>query len=206
MAYIHTGINQPGIVELLFYKNSTGNALSKLAHALLIEDSPLSSGDRELIASYVSYLNECEFCHLSHTAAANAHFGDHGHTVSCVVQNIETANISDKMKKLLEIAAKVQKGGKHVKLEDVEDAKSIGASDEEIHDTVLIAAAFCMFNRYVDGMGTTPASQEEYLEMGKRMAKGYKMPPNFLKKFILKMMHKKQGSDALDHMRNGREK
>ena len=201
MAYIKTGIKQPGIVELLFYKNSTGNALSNLANALLIEGSPLSSGERELIASYVSYLNECEFCHLSHTAAANVHLGDNGHTVSCVIENIETANISDKLKKLLKIAEKVQKSGKLVKSEDVEEAKSSGATDEEIHDTVLIAAAFCMFNRYVDGLGTTPAKKEEYAEMGQRMAKGYKMPPNFLKKFILKMMNKKTDSAAIDYMK-----
>ncbi len=200
MAHIHTGINQPGIVELLFYKNSTGNALSNLANALLIEKSPLSSGERELIASYVSYLNECEFCHLSHTAAANAHLGDGGETVRCVIENMDTDKISDKMRWLLKIAAKVQKSGKLVLKEDVEAAKQGGASDEEIHDTVLIAAAFCMFNRYVDGMGTTPAKPEEYLEMGQRMAKGYKMPPNFLKRFIIRMMNKKTDSGAIEHM------
>ncbi|MGE0637196.1 MAG: carboxymuconolactone decarboxylase family protein [Bacteroidia bacterium] len=201
MAYINTGINQPGIVELLFYKNSTGNALSNLANALLIEKSPLSSGERELIASYVSYLNECEFCHLSHSAAANVHLGDNGKTVSCVIQNPETAELSDKMKSLLKIAGKVQKSGKQVTPEDIAHAKSKGASDEEIHDTVLIAAAFCMFNRYVDGLGTTPAKKEEYPEMGKRMAKGYKMPPNFMKKFILKMINKKTDSGAIEYMK-----
>jgi uncharacterized peroxidase-related enzyme len=202
MAYIDTGVNQPGIVELLFYKNSTGNALSNLANALLIEKSPLSSGERELIAAYVSYLNECEFCHLSHSAAANAHLGDNGETVSCVVENFETANISAKLKQLLKIAAKVQKSGKLVTREDIETAKSSGASDEEIHDAVLIAAAFCMFNRYVDGLGTTPAKKEEYAEMGQRMAKGYKMPPNFLKKIILKIMNKKSDAGAVEYMQN----
>jgi uncharacterized peroxidase-related enzyme len=202
MAYINTGIKQPGIVELLFYKNNTGNALSNLANALLIENSPLSSGERELIASYVSYLNECEFCHLSHSAAANAHLGDNGKTVNCVIENIETANISEKLKQLLKIAGKVQKSGKLVTKEDIEAAKFNGAIDEEIHDTVLIAAAFCMFNRYVDGLGTTPARKEEYIEMGRRMAKGYKMPPNFLKKIILKMMNKKSDSGEIEHMKN----
>jgi uncharacterized peroxidase-related enzyme len=201
MAYIETGVNQPGIVELLFYKNSTGNALSNLANALLVEKSPLSSGERELIASYVSYLNECEFCHLSHSAAANAHLGDNGETVSCVVANFETANISEKLKQLLKIAGKVQKSGKLVTPQDIDAAKSSGASDEEIHDAVLIAAAFCMFNRYVDGLGTTPAKREEYAEMGKRMAKGYKMPPNFLKKFILRIMNKKTEDGAVEYMR-----
>ena len=177
MAYINTGVNQPGIVELLRYKLSTGNALLNLAHTLLIENSPLSSGERELIASYVSYLNECEFCHLSHAVAANAYFNDQGETVSCVIQNIDTSNISDKMKALLRIADKVQKSGKQVLKTDIEKAFENGASDEEIHDTVLIAAAFCMFNRYVDGLGTTPANPEEYAEMGKRMTQGYKIQP-----------------------------
>lgn len=202
MTYIKTGIKQPGIVELLFYKNSTGNALSNLANALLIEKSPLSSGERELIASYVSYLNECEFCHLSHSAAANAHLGDNGKTVSCIIENIDTANISEKLKQLLKIAGKVQKSGKLVTNEDIEVAKLNGAIDEEIHDTVLIAAAFCMFNRYVDGLGTTPATKEEYSEMGRRMAKGYKMPPNFMKKFILKLMNRKSDSGAIEHMKS----
>lgn len=202
MAYINTGIKQPGIIELLFYKNSTGNALSNLANALLIENSPLSSGERELIASYVSYLNECEFCHLSHSAAANAHLGDNGKTVSCIIENIETADISKKLKELLKIAGKVQKSGKLVTKEDIEAAKLSGAVDEEIHDTVLIAAAFCMFNRYVDGLGTTPAKKEEYPEMGVRMAKGYKMPPNFLKKFILKIMNRKSDSGAIEYVKN----
>jgi uncharacterized peroxidase-related enzyme len=200
MTYIKTGIKQPGIVELLFYKNNTGNALSNLANALLIEKSPLTSGERELIASYVSYLNECEFCHLSHTAAVNVHLGDGGQTVSCVIENIETANVSDKLKKLLKIAGLVQKSGKSVHENDIEEAKLSGASDEEIHDTVLIAAAFCMFNRYVDGLGTIPAKKEEYAEMGKRMAKGYKMPPKFLKKFIIRLMNKKADSDAIEFM------
>lgn len=202
MAYINTGIKQPGIIELLFYKNSTGNALSNLANALLIENSPLSSGERELIASYVSYLNECEFCHLSHSAAANAHLGDNGKTVSCIIENIETADISKKLKELLKIAGKVQKSGKLVTKEDIEEAKLSGAVDEEIHDTVLIAAAFCMFNRYVDGLGTTPAKKEEYPEMGVRMAKGYKMPPSFLKKFILKIMNRKSDSGAIEYVKN----
>jgi uncharacterized peroxidase-related enzyme len=203
MAYINTGIKQPGIVELLFYKNNTGNALSNLANALLIETSPLSSGERELIASYVSYLNECEFCHLSHAAAANAHIGDNGNTLSCIIENIDTANISEKLKKLLKIAGKVQKSGKLLKMEDIEEAKLSGATDEAIHDTVLIAAAFCMFNRYVDGLGTTPAKMEEYAEMGKRMAKGYKMPPNFLKKFVLKIMNRKSEAGAVEYMKQG---
>jgi len=192
MAYITTGVNQPGIVELLFYKGSTGKALSTLAETLLRGPSGLTSGERELIASYVSKLNDCNFCHDSHSAAANAHLGDHGNTVNCVVSNLDTAPVSNKMKALLKIAARVQKSGKEVTMADVEVAKKVGASDQDIHDAVLIAAAFCMFNRYVDGLGTTPAQKDEYPAMGDRLAKkGYKYPPLFMRKFVIRMMNKK---------------
>lgn len=191
MAYIDTGVNQPGIVELLFYKGASGEALSHLAHTLLHGPSPLSKGDRELIAGYVSNLNDCAFCHLSHTATANVHLNDDGKTMNSIICNLDTADISDKMKSLLKIAAKVQISGKEVLPDDIQYSKSQGASDEEIHDTVLIAAAFCMFNRYVDGLGTRKANPDEYAKMGKRMAKkGYKYPPKFLRKFVIWMMDK----------------
>ncbi|MGA8271713.1 MAG: hypothetical protein WB919_09165, partial [Candidatus Sulfotelmatobacter sp.] len=76
---------------------------------------------------------------------------------------------------LLAIAGQVQKGGKHVTTEDIAQAREYGASDKEIHDTVLIAAAFCMFNRYVDGLATwQPRDPEIYREIGKQTAKlGY---------------------------------
>ncbi len=168
MTYIKTDIPQPGIVELLFYKGSTGKALSKLAHTLLHGPSQLSSGERELIASYVSSLNHCEFCHESHSASASVHLNDHGAAVSAIKLNPGEAPVSDKMKALFQIAAKVQIGGKEVKSEHIEEARRAGASDEDIHDTVLIAAAFCMYNRYVDGLGTKlPDSRDDYAEMGR---------------------------------------
>jgi uncharacterized peroxidase-related enzyme len=193
MTYIKTGIDQPGIVELLFYKGPTGKALSNLAHTLLHGTSTLSPGERELIASYVSKLNDCEFCYESHSATANEHLNDKRKIVNSVALNLETAAISAKMKTLLKIAAKVQKSGKEVKAEDVENAKKEGATDEEIHDTVLIAAAFCMYNRYVDGLATNlPKEKEDYVEMGKRLsAKGYKYPPLFLRRFVIRLMKRK---------------
>jgi uncharacterized peroxidase-related enzyme len=193
MTYIKTGINQPGIVELLFYKGSTGKALSNLAETLLRGPSELSSGERELIASYVSNLNDCEFCHESHSAAANTHLKDAGHVVSCIKEDIDTAPISGKMKALLKIAAKVQKSGREVRDTDIKFARDSGASDQDVHDAVLITAAFCMYNRYVDGLGTNlPKSKDEYPVMGERLAKkGYKYPPQFLRRYVIKMMNKK---------------
>jgi len=193
MTYIKTNIPHPGIVELLFYKGSTGKALSKLAQTLMHGPSNLSSGERELIAAYVSGLNNCEFCHESHGSCASHHLNDNGKTLEAVKSDFERAPVSEKMKALLKIAGQVQKGGREVTPEFIEEAIRKGASDEDIHDTVLIAAAFCMFNRYVDGLRTNlPTQKSDYLEMGKRMAKkGYKYPPLFLRKFIIWKMQRK---------------
>lgn len=190
MTYIKTDIPQPGIVELLFYKGSTGKALSQLAHTLMHGPSQLTSGERELIASYVSGLNKCEFCQESHSASANFHLNDGGITVNSVKTDLALATVSGKMKALLKIAGQVQKSGHDVTPEAIDVARHEGASDEDIHDTVLIAAAFCMYNRYVDGLGTNlPAEKNDYIPMGKRMAHiGYKYPPLFLRKFVIWMM------------------
>ena len=187
MTYIKTDIPQPGIVELLFYKGPTGKALSRLAHTLLLGPSNLSSGERELIASYVSDLNQCEFCHNSHSASATFHLNDGGLTINSVKADPEKAPISAEMKALLKIAGQVQKSGRDVTLQAIEAARNEGATDEDIHDTILIAAAFCMYNRYVDGLGTNlPAEKNEYIAMGKRMAQiGYKYPPLFLRRFVI---------------------
>lgn len=192
MTYVKTGINQPGIVELLFYKGPTGKALSNLAQTLLQGPSQLTSGERELIASYVSDLNRCEFCHESHSASSGFHLNDGGSTAISIKTDLENSPVSEKMKALLKIAALVQKSGRDVTPQAIEAARIKGACDEDIHDTVLIAAAFCMYNRYVDGLGTNlPAEKSDYIPMGKRLAHvGYKYPPLFLRKFVIWMMER----------------
>ena len=199
MTYIKTDVPQPGIVELLFYKGPTGKALSRLAHTLLHGPSPLSKGERELIAAHVSSLNGCEFCFESHSASASAHFDDEGRTLRLYRADPGKVPLTTKMLRLLEVAAKVQQGGKMVKQADVEAARQAGATDEELHDTVLVAAAFSMYNRYVDGLRSSlPANSEDYIGMGKRMAtKGYKYPPLFLRRFVVRSMRKAKNKIAL---------
>ncbi len=136
--------------------------------------STLTLADRELIGARVSYLNDCHYCRDSHAAIAACHLGDDA-VVASVVADPETADISSKMKALLAVAAKVQRGGGHVSASDIARARAEGATDLEIHDTVLIAAAFCMFNRYVDGLGTwTPDDPASYRERAAGVARdGY---------------------------------
>jgi uncharacterized peroxidase-related enzyme len=149
--------------------------MRELAEVLLRGPHTLSSGEREMIAAFVSDRNDCYFCHASHRAAAAHHLGGNYELVDAVKLDFEAAAISPKLKALLAIAAKVQDSGKHVTTENVQRARAAGATDVEIHDAVLIAAAFCMFNRYVDGLATfAPRDERAYDEMGQRMAKeGY---------------------------------
>ena len=91
---------------------------------------------------------------MSHGEIACIYLDGNRDLVEQVRKDYESADITDKLKALLRIAGKVQQSGKSVTTEDIENAKANGATDLEIHDTVLIAAAFCMFNRYVDGLAT----------------------------------------------------
>ncbi len=176
MAHIPTPPGLPGIVGLFAFRPDTAKTLCELAESLLRSPGTLSSGERELIAAYVSRKNDCNFCSQSHGAAAQHWLKDQPGLVLQVWENYMTAPISTKMKSLLTIAGRVRESGKQVRAEDIASARKEGATDREIHDTVLIAAAFCMYNRYVDGLATIspPANAPEYLEMGRELAEeGY---------------------------------
>jgi len=177
MAHIKVEEGVPGIRSLVMFRPETGKPLYELAQVLLRGDSTLSEAERELIAAHVSNRNHCMFCMSSHAAAARCLYGDEKDIVDEVLNDATHSHISNKMKALLNIAGKVQILGKEVKEDDVAAARNAGATDREIHDTVLIAATFCMFNRYVDGLASwTPTDPAIYEEMGKRMAKGYVLP------------------------------
>ena len=167
----------PGISAGFTYRPDTAKPMRELAHILLHDANSLTPGERELIATYVSSENNCHFCQSSHAAVAACHLGD-ASVVEKVKADFLSAPVSDKLKALLAIAGKVQQDGKLVTPSDVEAARKLGATDIEIHDTVLIAAAFSMFNRYVDGLGTwQPNDPEMYAQMGKHLAdEGYTAP------------------------------
>ena len=179
MAHINVPDGVPGIRALLAFRPETAGPLGALADALLHAPNSLPPGERELIAAYVSSLNDCTFCHSSHAAIAACQLDDGDAMVASVIRDPEQAQISEKLKALLALAARVQQGGRSVRPDDVARARSAGATDVEIHDTVLIAAAFSMFNRYVDGLATwTPTDPRAYDEMGERIVEhGYLRPP-----------------------------
>jgi len=177
MAHIQLPEGLPGILGPMAFSPQTTKPLNELAEVLLRTNASdsLMQGERELIAAYTSRRNDCFFCSTSHGAAADYLLGRDNQVVAQTWTNPLTAPISAKMKALLAIADSVRQGGKSVTEEQIEQARSEGATDRDIHDTVLIAAAFCMYNRYVDGLATwAPQDPAAYAEMGEMLAtRGY---------------------------------
>jgi uncharacterized peroxidase-related enzyme len=178
MPHIPLEAHLPGITGLLEYRQDTAAPIRELTQILLRGESTLTQGERELIASLVSSRNQCTFCTTAHTAAADLLLGEHL-TCERVKQDFETAPVSDKMKALLNIAAMVQQNGKNVTSDAIDRAKNAGATDREIHDTVLIAALFCLYNKYVDGLASaTPTDPGFYEKLGDRIVHhGYNRLP-----------------------------
>ena len=175
MPHINVDTSLPGIRGLMAFRPETAEPMGALANILLRDDEGISRAERELIATHVSNLNDCFYCHTSHGATACQYLDGDKALVDQVRKDYRNAPISEKLKALIAIAASVQRSGKAVTPEQIETARSLGATDREIHDTVLIAAAFCMFNRYVDGLGAiTPTDLSSYDARGKQIAeKGY---------------------------------
>lgn len=176
MAHIQLPEGLPGIRGPMAFSPKTAKPMNELAEILLRDDNnTLTRGERELIGAYVSYLNDCFFCQNVHGAMAQHYMQCDMQFIDTIKNNFQAAPISNKLKVLLGIAGSLQKGGKFVTAAQIENAKIAGATDNEIHDTVLIAAAFCMFNRYVDGLATwAPADRDVYVQRAKmRAEEGY---------------------------------
>ncbi|MBB5855225.1 carboxymuconolactone decarboxylase family protein [Amycolatopsis umgeniensis] len=170
MPHIALDENLPGITALFAYRPETAAPLGQLAEVLLRGPSSLSVGERELIGAVVSRGNDCTFCSRSHAAVAAEALEGGLSVVEAAWKDVDGAPVSAKMKALLHVALAVREGGKSVSEDLIAAARAEDATDLEIHDTVLIAAAFCLFNRYVDGLGTpAPDDQDAYQDTGIRL-------------------------------------
>ena len=161
MPHIELEAHLPGITGLLEYRKDTGEPIRVLTQIILRGPSTLTEAERELLATVVSHDNECRFCTAAHAATVDMLLGESETSVK-VKQDIATAPVSEKMKALLTIAALTGKSGRLVTPEVIAKAKAEGATDLEIHDTVLIAALFSLYNRYVDGMATAMPENDSY--------------------------------------------
>lgn len=181
MPYIALPEGFPGVRSLFMYSPATAKPLNDLVQTLLHDPatSTLTPGERELIATYTSSLNECKYCANTHGAIAKYQLNGDGEVVKGVIKDPTTADISPKLRALMNIAAKVQQSGRNVRQEDIDAARKEGSTDKEIHDAVLIAATFCLFNRYVDGLATwAPEDPAVYDAIGQqRASEGYLTKP-----------------------------
>lgn len=175
-----------GITSLLDYRPQTAEPIRNLTQLLLRGPSTLKEAERELIATHVSYLNNCTFCSTAHHAATCMLSGGSEALVNAVKTNLQTAPVSEKMRALLHIAGLTQRSGIAVTQADVDAARAAGATDLEIHDTVLIAALFCLYNRYVDGLATaTPDDPAFYEGLATRITtRGYVKPVDGIYKAV----------------------
>ncbi|HEU5160896.1 MAG TPA: carboxymuconolactone decarboxylase family protein [Streptosporangiaceae bacterium] len=156
----------PGTPGLMDYRKETGRPLSQLAEVLLRDAHSLSRAERELIAARVSELNDCKFCSYTHSEMSAQQHPEGRALVDKAMADPASAPISPKLKALLTIAEAVRESGRSVTQEMVDAAREAGADDTEIHDTVLISAAFCMYNRYCDGLAAVvPEDPAAYVPM-----------------------------------------
>jgi uncharacterized peroxidase-related enzyme len=177
MPHIPVSPHLPGITGLLEYRHDTAAPIRALTQIILRGPGTLSFAEREMIATVVSQANECRFCTAAHAAVTDVLLGE-SDTCALIRQNFETAPISEKMKSLLRIAQLMQQGGRFVTESAIARAKSAGASDMEIHDTVLIASLFCLYNKYVDGLATALPDDPAYFQhLGERIAVSYGRRP-----------------------------
>src|ERR1700738_1321644 len=121
----------PGIRGPMAFRPETAKPLNELVEVLLRGPNTLTPSERELIATFVSSRNNCHYCQSIHGAIAAAHLDGNEELVRCVKSDFNSAEISPKLKALLNIAGKVQQDGKKVTELDVEQARKEGATDLE---------------------------------------------------------------------------
>jgi uncharacterized peroxidase-related enzyme len=175
----------PGILAAIRLTPGLGVHLRGLADELLVNAFPgatISRGEREMLATAVSAENDCFYCMDSHGAFATAVFERSGATgLEALIDGIKLGSsdgVDEKMQALLHIARVVRRDSRELTASDVAAAKTAGASDADVQLAVLIASAFSMYNRMVDGFrAKTPPTAEAYRARAAEIAEhGYSSP------------------------------
>src|SRR5690606_34586214 len=125
MAHINIDETLPGIRGLMDFSPATARPMNELAELLLRAENTLSRGDRELVATYVSYLNDCFFCQNAHGGIAQHYLECDMEFIDGIKEDYSKKAISDKLKALLAIAGSVCKEGKYVTEDQLDRARSL---------------------------------------------------------------------------------
>ncbi len=164
-------IEAPGSVGEIIQRNKpAGRALVEYHLAVLRQPSPLSIGERELIAAYVSSLNACQYCAGVHTVTAEA-FGLAEGLITDMVDDLEAAEIDEKMRPILRYVRKLTLEPAKMVTADADAVFAAGWDEQALHDAVCVCCLFNFMNRLLEGHGIK-GSQEIYQDRGQRLKDG----------------------------------
>jgi uncharacterized peroxidase-related enzyme len=174
MIRLFSGHPVPDAAKLVFYRPDFYGARSKrFTHEAMRGPSEWSVGDRELMAAYVSKVNESAFCVSAHTATAGQAYED-GPRVTAVLTDLESAPIAEPLRATLRMLGELTREGK-VGAEDMRDVLAAGVSPRQIQDALAVCAAFNTTNRLADAFGFAMLSPEGFESGAKYLLKrGYR--------------------------------
>jgi uncharacterized peroxidase-related enzyme len=164
----------PDAAKVVFYRPDFYGARAKeFSHEAMRGPSEWSVGDRELMAAYVSKMNECAFCVSAHTATARRAYQD-GPRVAAVLADLESAPIEEGLRATLRMLGKLTREGK-VGAEDMRQVLAAGVSPQQVKDALAVCAAFNITNRLADAFGFEPLTTEGFEAGAKYLLKrGYR--------------------------------
>lgn len=140
------------LLEVFRAYPGTSKPLLEYHEALLRGESPLTPGERELIAAYVSGLNACSYCHGIYTATAEA-FGVEEGLLEALLMDVDSSPVDEKMKPILRYVQKLTSVPSRMTPADADAVYAVGWDDQALHTAVSVCALFNFMNRLVEGLG-----------------------------------------------------
>ncbi|HEY6205610.1 MAG TPA: peroxidase-related enzyme [Chthoniobacterales bacterium] len=131
---------------------TSARPLLEYLEVVLRGESPLSAGEREVIAAYVSALNNCNYCRTIHADAAVL-LGANSQLVENLLSSKQASDADDRMRPILQLAHKLTVSPGHVNAADIAAVFAAGWDDRALHDAVAVCSLFNFINRFVNGLG-----------------------------------------------------
>ncbi|MEE8370981.1 MAG: peroxidase-related enzyme [Sphingomonadales bacterium] len=152
MAYLENLPEEAAMKELYEAYPDVSKPLGAYTQAVMRGPSPLSEGERELVAAFVSGLNACNYCFGVHSAVAKV-FGVEPGLLEAIIEDVDAAPVAERLKPLLHYARKLTLAPASVGEGDVAAIRAAGWGDDALFSLVSVAALFNLYNRLVEGAG-----------------------------------------------------
>jgi uncharacterized peroxidase-related enzyme len=165
--------DKANVPEILKLSPAAGVALIEMHEPLMRGPSPLSEGERELIATYVSGLNECQYCYGVHSETAKAYDDIPSDAVDKMMTDLDSAGLPENMIPILKFARKLTEKPSSVTDDDAKAVFDAGWSEKALHDAIMVTCCFNFMNRLLEGHGVH-GNAKMYAERGPMLKKyGY---------------------------------